>query len=81
MYKRMEIVYFSIADDACNCSFIYWKLSRECCDHLQEVKTFQICRPYVIIEIDDPGQRVRTEAIDMNNTAFDFPQWNQEFSL
>ena len=44
-------------------------------------KIFQVFRPYVIIEIDDPGQRMQTLTANMSDSALDIPQWNQDFTL
>ena len=42
---------------------------------------FQVMRPYVVIEIDDPGQRMQTLNAEMSDSQWDAPKWDQEFTL
>ena len=42
---------------------------------------FQIYRPYVVVEVDDPGQRNQTFPADLDDKTTDKPQWNMDFTL
>ena len=43
--------------------------------------TFQIYKPYVVVEVDDPGQRNQTFPADLDDKTTDKPHWNMEFTL
>ena len=42
---------------------------------------FQIYKPYVVVEVDDPGQRNQTFPADLDDKTTDKPQWNMDFTL
>ena len=44
-------------------------------------RNFLLNRPHVIVEVDEPGQRVRTDPATIEASNLDSPTWNQEFNL
>lgn len=54
------------------------QLSASSFSRAHALKRQQLLAPYVVVEVDEPGQRFVTTGGDVRGTS---AQWNQEFTL